>query len=113
MAIGLSVLPGVVVDRVGEVAVDGAGDAVTARRLRGEDDLERVVRVLGPRDRRPAGLDAIDEVAKPFRPLPVRIAVGIDPPGRLLVAPQLPTLRGPVVAEQLDRALAAVELDRR
>jgi hypothetical protein len=55
--------PLVRVDGIREAALDRPRSAVTARGLRGEHDLERVVGVLRPRHSRPARLDAVDEVA--------------------------------------------------
>src|SRR5581483_3740537 len=112
VALLLGRLPGRVVDRVGEVALDRTGAAVATCRLRSQHDLERVVGVLGPRDRAPPRLHAVDEVTQPLRPLPLRVRVGVDPPAALLAAPELPPLGRPVVAEELDRAVAAVELER-
>ena len=54
--------------------------AVGARRLRGEHDLERVVGVLGPRDRLRAGLEALDEVAQAVGPRPRRVGLGVQLP---------------------------------
>src|SRR4051812_9711892 len=110
---GLGLCPGVVVDELGEAALDLAGRTVPPGCLGGEHDLERVVGVLGPRERGPAALDAVDEVPEPLRPRPAGVALRMDAPGALLVPPQLPALGRPVVAEQLDRPLFAVDLDRR
>src|SRR5439155_23683877 len=104
--------PELVVHELGEAALDRPRDAVAAGRLGGEHDLERVIGVLRPRDRRPARLDAVDEVPEADGPLPVRLALRMDAPGALLVAPELPALGRPVVPEQLDRALVAVDLER-
>src|SRR4051812_33483893 len=82
--------PCLAVHELGEVALDRPRGAVAPRSLRGEHDLERVVSVLGSRDRRPARLDAVDEVPKPFGPLPVRIALRMDAPRAFVVAPELP-----------------------
>src|SRR4249919_2840084 len=107
MAIRLRVDPRLLVERVREVALDLPGNPVAAGGLGREDHLERVVGVLRPRDRRPPRLDAVDEMPEPLRPPPVRIALGEEAPGRLVVPPELPPLGSPVVAEQLDRPLAA------
>ena len=95
-----------------EVAGDLPRTPVGGRRLRGQHDLECVVRVLRPRDRLAAALDAIDEVAQTLGPLPARIALGEQLPRAGAVAPQLVALGRPVVAEQLQHAVGAVQLDR-
>src|SRR5438094_10619150 len=97
--------PTLVVHELGEAALDRPSDAVAAGRLGGEHNLERVIGVLRPRDRRPTRLDAVDEVSEADGPLPVRFALRMDAPGAFVVAPELPALRRPVVPEELDRAL--------
>src|SRR3954451_15460507 len=78
-----------------EIARDFPRSPVGGRRLRGQHDLERVVRVLRLRDRLTTLLDAIDEMAQALRPLPARIALGEQLPGAGAVAPQLIALGRP------------------
>src|SRR5438034_9764065 len=104
--------PTLVVHELGEIALDRPRNAVAACRLGGEHDLERVIGVLRPRDCRPARLDAVDEVPEADGPLPVRFALRMDAPGAFVVAPELPALGRPVLPEEPNRALLAVQLER-
>ena len=111
-SLGVEVDPLGVVDRVGEAALDRACDAVAAGRLGGEHDLERVVGVLRAGHRGPSRLDAFDEVAQPLGPLPVGIGLGNTRQAPTSFRHSSHPSGRPVVAEELDGALAAVDLDR-
>src|SRR4051812_28594923 len=104
--------PRVVVDKRREVALDLPRRPVAAGGLCGQDDLERVPRVLRASDRPAAALDAVDEVSETVGPLPLRIGIRVDPPRSLGVAPQLPAFGCPIVSEELNGAGIAVQLDR-
>ncbi len=97
----------------GKVLGDRTSLSVPAGGLGGEHDLERVVGVLGPRHRLRAVLDAVDEMTQAVGPGPGRIGLAEHLPGAVAVAPELESLGRPVVAEHLEDAVGAVQLDRR
>ena len=96
-----------------ERALDGQVAVVLRRVHRRQHHVEDVEGVLRRHRRLGAGGDAVDEMAEPVGPRPrVRRALE-DLPGADAVLPQLVALRRPVVAEHLDRAFGAVDLERR
>src|SRR3954451_178543 len=97
---GLSLDPRVAVDELREIALDLPCPTVAAGGLGGQHDLEHVPGVLRAGDRPAAALDAVDEVPETVVPVPLRIEILVDPPGSLVVAPELPAFGSPIVAEE-------------
>lgn len=95
----------------GEGAFDIACLTVSSGFLGFDHDFEGMVAVLGGDDRSLAFLDAIDHVAQSVGPGPGRVGFFEDLPCADIVLPHFIAVRIPVLADHLNGAGRAVELD--
>ena len=77
-----------------------------------QHDLQTVQGVFRLMDRPRSGGNALDEMPQAGGPGPQRLAFLVDFPYLAFLGPSLETLRRPIIAEQLQDAVGAVELDR-
>src|SRR6266851_3481518 len=95
-----------------ERAFDLQSAPFAARLLRLEHNFQDVPRVFGAYERARALPNALDEMAQSVGPMPVGVGLFEELPRAHGVLPQLVAVRVPIIAEHLNGAGRAIDLER-